>query len=230
MRRSWKGPMLRTLSVIRRRGSFALPTLVILACGPQQSAPPAAAKPTQDSAAAPTVAADRLLLAAVRVALPPPGFTVADLPDPQSKGAADIGQFCTHCHNLPTPTIHSATDWPSVVRRMWLRMDRIALEFDVPVPTPEQRQTMLNYLIINALKVSGSNLPAGAGRPTFSRVCSNCHSLPDPRQHSSDDWPVVVLRMESRMVQMQVNRPKPAEMQEILGYLRQVTARKRGGK
>src|SRR5258706_472532 len=74
-----------------------------------------------------------------------------------------------------------------------------------------------------ALKVSGADLPQGPGRPTFSQVCSRCHSLPDPRQHSKDDWPAVVMRMETRMQQMQVNRPQQAEMQEILAYLQQAS-------
>jgi cytochrome c5 len=207
----------------------SLIALALLACGPQQPAQRADAKAGGDSAQAASTANDKLLLAALRVALPPPGVTAQDLPDPHAAGAGDLAQFCTRCHNLPAPTIHSATDWPSVVRRMWLRMDRLSPEFGVPVPTAEQRQTMLNYLIENALKVSGAELPQGPGRPTFSQVCSRCHSLPDPRQHSPDDWPAVVMRMETRMQQMQVNRPPQAQVQEILAYLQQASkgARKR---
>jgi len=87
----------------------------------------------------------------------------------------------------------------------------------------EQRQVMLDYLIKHALRVSGAALPQGAGRATFSQVCSQCHALPDPRQHSPADWPAVVLRMQERMNQMKVNQPSPQQTQEILGYLTRVT-------
>ena len=94
---------------------------------------------------------EQLILAAVEVALPPPGIAPGDLPNPESEGARHIATFCAACHNLPSPMIHSATDWPGVIRRMWLRMDRLPPSFGVKVPTMQQRQGMLNYLIANAL-------------------------------------------------------------------------------
>jgi len=166
----------------------------------------------------------RLLLAAAGVALPPPGVTPAALPEPQSEGAAGVVKYCAPCHNLPTPTIHSATDWPSVVRRMWLRADRLPSEFGVVAPTADERQVILNYLIRDALVVSGSALPAGAGRSTFSKACSRCHALPDPRQHSPTDWPSVVARMQQRMDQMNVDQPPREALREILAYLDQASA------
>lgn len=168
---------------------------------------------------------DRLLLASARVALPPPGLTTADLPDPQSEGAQAMGQFCTACHSLPAPTIHSATDWPSVLRRMWLRMELLPAGLRVPVPSEQQRQAILNYVLSHALQVSGAALPEGAGRATFSRTCSRCHALPDPRQHSTADWPAVVLRMEQRMDQMKVDRPAQGQVSEIILYLQETSRR-----
>jgi cytochrome c5 len=192
-------------------------------CQPRDSAKEAAQ--SQPAAAAAGVN-DQLILAAASVALPPPGVAPGDLPNPESEGARHVAAFCAACHNLPSPMIHSATDWPSVVRRMWLRMDRLPPSFGVRVPSMQQRQAMLNYLIANALKVSGANLPQGAGRATFAQTCSRCHALPDPRQHSAADWPAVVLRMEERMDQMKVDRPSPDSTQQILLYLGAVTARR----
>lgn len=172
---------------------------------------------------------DRLLLAAAKVALPPPGVQASDLPDPHSPGAQAVVKYCTACHNLPAPTIHSATDWPGVVRRMWLRMDRLPPDLQVPVPTPAERHYILDYLVSNALQVSGLTLPPGRGRETFSQACSRCHALPDPYQHSPDDWPTVVRRMEQRMTQMNVEVPQPREIGEILTYLQTVSAQRRRG-
>lgn len=202
--------------------------LLLAACGQSPPAQRAAADTVGQAApsAEPGVN-DRLILAAAKVALPPPGVSPADLPEPGSEGAKYLSEFCVGCHNLPSPAIHSATDWPSVIRRMWLRMDRLPPEFGVKVPSPEQRQVTLDYLINNGLKVSGSALPAGPGRATFSQSCSRCHALPDPLQHSPDDWPAVVTRMGTRMDQMKVDRPTPAQTGEILMYLQQVSATRR---
>ncbi len=169
---------------------------------------------------------DLLLLAAAKVALPPPGVQPGDLPDPHSPGAQAVARYCSTCHNLPSPTLHSATDWPGVVRRMWLRMDRLPDDLKVPVPTAAERHYILDYLVTNALQVSGVILPAGPGRETFSQVCSRCHALPDPYQHSPEDWPTVVRRMEQRMVQMNVDLPQPPEIGAILTYLQNVSARR----
>ena len=168
---------------------------------------------------------DRLLLASAKAALPPPGVAPADLPDPASVGAQALGQFCVACHNLPAPTFHAATDWPRVLRRMWLRMELLPAGLRVPVPSEQQRQAMVDYLTSHALQVSGAALPEGAGRATFSGMCSRCHALPDPRQHSSADWPSVVLRMEQRMDQMNVDRPSQGQVSEIILYLQQASRR-----
>lgn len=170
---------------------------------------------------------DQLLLAAAKVALPPPGIAPGDLPDPQSRGAQLLIQYCAQCHSLPAPSAHSATDWPSVARRMWLRMDFLPDSLGIHVPSAADRFELLNYLVTNALKVSGTVLPAGKGRDEFSVVCSQCHALPDPRVHSAEDWPTVYSRMERNMERMQVQAPSGTVSQDILLYLQTVAGRRR---
>jgi cytochrome c5 len=160
------------------------------------------------------------------VALPPPGIAPGDLPDPQSRGAQLLINYCAQCHALPAPTTHSATDWPSVARRMWLRMDNLPASLGIRVPPPEDRFVLLNYLLNNSLKVSGTVLPAGKGRNEFSVVCSQCHSLPDPRVHSAEDWPTVYSRMERNMERMRVQPPTGAVGQDILLYLQTVAGKR----
>ena len=168
---------------------------------------------------------DELLLAAANVALPPPGIEAVDLPDPGSPGAQLVARYCGQCHNMPSPQMHSATDWPVIARRMWLRMELLSPSLDVKVPTLAERFTLLNYLTANALKVSGSNLPSGVGREAFAQVCSRCHALPDPRVHSRADWPTVFARMEQNMVRMQVPPPTREQATDLLLYLQAVEAR-----
>jgi len=170
--------------------------------------------------------ADQLLLAAAKVALPPAGLAAGDLPEPASRGALLVAQYCGQCHALPTPAAHSATDWPSVARRMWLRMEWLPPALGVKVPAPAERGTILSYLLANSLKVSGAMLPAGRGRDAFAVVCSQCHGLPDPSTHSADDWPAVYSRMERNMERMQIQPPGGTASTDILLYLQTVAGKR----
>jgi cytochrome c5 len=179
------------------------------------------------SAAADTLSrSDQLLLAAAKVALPPPGVSPGDLPDPTSRGAQLLVEYCAQCHSLPAPSMHSLTDWPSVARRMWLRMEWLPDAQGVKVPTTADRYVMLEYLTANALKVSGAVLPPGPGRDKFAVVCSQCHALPDPRVHSPADWPTVYARMERNMERMLVKPPVGTAGTDILLYLQTVAGKR----
>ncbi len=162
---------------------------------------------------------DQLLLASAKVALPPPGVAPTDLPDPESEGAGLVQQYCTACHELPTPLIHSATDWPRVVRRMWLRMDGVGGSYDVAIPASAERVVMLRYLIDNALKVSGVALPPGPERFLFAATCSRCHELPDPKQYAYEAWIAVVQRMAALMESMLREALTQDEYSKIVRYL-----------
>jgi mono/diheme cytochrome c family protein len=186
-----------------------------------QAAPPAAAGLTRT---------ERLLLAAASIALPPEGIAPGDLPDPRSRGAQLVVAYCAQCHALPTPLAHSATDWPGVVRRMWLRMEWLPESLRVLVPTPPERYEILRYLTGNALKVSGAVLPPGRGRDAFALVCSRCHALPDVRVHSPADWGIVYARMERNMERMKVPPPAAGQGEEILYYLQTVVGKERSAK
>lgn len=177
--------------------------------------------PSQDDAAlggAPS-AADDLILASARIGLPPPGLGPGELPDPDSEGAQYLRQYCTACHALPSPGAHSATDWPSYMRRMWMRLDALDPKYSVPVPSAGERVVLMRYLLDNALQVSRVDLPARQGRELFINECSRCHELPDPRQHSAADWPAVVIRMREHSVDMLGRSPTQSQVQEIILYL-----------
>jgi hypothetical protein len=115
---------------------------------------------------------------------------------------------------------HSATDWPGVTRRMWIRMDELPESLGVKVPTAAERYEILKYLTGNALKMSGSVLPAGPGRDTYALVCSRCHALPDMRVHSKEDWATVFARMERNMERMKVKPLTPKQAEDVMLYLK----------
>jgi cytochrome c5 len=168
---------------------------------------------------------DELLLAAANVALPPPGVTAADLPDPNSQGAQLVAAHCGQCHGLPQPAMHSRTDWPSVARRMWLRTEGLSTKLIVKIASMGERFLMLEYLLANSLRVSGATLPPGPGRESFQLVCSRCHTLPDPKVHSAQDWPAVFARMETNMTRMKVPPLQGTQTTDILIYLQQASRR-----
>jgi hypothetical protein len=105
---------------------------------------------------------------------------------------------------------------------MWLRMDRLPDSLGIQTSDEGQRGTMLNYLMANALRVSGAELPPGRGREDFALICSRCHALPDIKVHASGDWPSVFLRMEQNMERMNVSLPNQEQTGNILLYLQEV--------
>jgi cytochrome c5 len=190
--------------------------ITVLMAASACSQPPEGAAGGAQAALSPS---DQLLLASAKVALPPEGVIPADLPDPQSSGATYLQTYCMTCHSLPSPAMHSATDWPGVLRRMWLRMGLLESTFRVPEPDLGERIVLLDYLVGNALKVTTETLPDRPGRDEFQKTCNQCHELPDPHQHSSQDWFVVVRRMNDHMQAILGKQLTNAEIEQITTYL-----------
>lgn len=208
----------------RSRGVWlrlSLAAVWLVACGDTSPRPGTAREALQDSSAF----SDDLLLAATKIALPPAGVGPDDLPAPNSQGALYIGKYCTACHELPSPSTHSSTDWPPIIRRMWLRMDRVAPKYEIPMPTAAERVVMARYLADNALQVSRAELPAGTGREAFVNACSRCHELPDPAQHPPQDWAGVVQRMAGHVNEILGDALTSGEIRSIVSYLERASAR-----
>jgi len=207
----------------RTIAALATCILALAGCQPEGDAGPS------DTAAPPPPSAlsssDALLLASARIALPPVDFDAASLPEPSSTGATLLVRYCGQCHAVPSPTMHSATDWPRILRRMWLRMDHLPDSLQVALPEVGDRNMMSRYLMENALQVSAGDLPAGKGRETFATLCSQCHTLPDPFLHSGKDWVGVFQRMELNMERMGVRRPDRTETEAVLSYLQDLPPR-----
>lgn len=198
-----------------RRSGLRLVVLVALttvtSCAESRNA-------SDGSATPPAAESDARFLAAARVALPP-AAPASSLPEPESDGARLLERYCTGCHPLPTPSIHSAADWPQVTRRMWLRIDGLAPGFTIPRPTMAERAVIVRYLTGHALPTSGAALPDRPGRNTYVTVCGRCHELPDLRTHTAGDWGVVVGRMQERMESMLGSGMNEEEQADILRYL-----------
>jgi len=139
----------------------------------------------------------------------PPAVTPRDLPEPQSEGARLTLRYCVQCHYLPNPRMHTAEKWAGIVERMVWRMQgkgnigRLMKEMMAGVQAPaEEEVAILNrYLQKHSQKEidpAHPGLRTEAGK-MFSIACSQCHAAPDPRQHTSGEWPAVVERMKQHM-------------------------------
>ncbi len=157
----------------------------------------------------------------------PPGVDPRQLPEPRSRGALLIVQYCVQCHNLPNPAMHEAGKWPGIFERMVVRMrgrgnlgelmrDMMA---GVTAPGVDDADALLAYLRRHAQqpldpeKYPAVDLPEGQ---SFRLACQQCHVLPDPRRHTAAEWPAVVARMEKNMAWMNRvvgNHPDPREPQ-----------------
>ncbi len=156
----------------------------------------------------------------------PPGIEPALLPEPQSQGALLLGRYCSQCHNLPGPGTHTADEWPAVVERMNPRMQMMSgpgrMGVMVDSPSESELQSILRYLQEYSQKpideAQYDDLDSSEGR-AFQSTCSLCHALPDPQQHTSEEWPAVVERMKQNMVTQGKAVPNEATVEEVVGFL-----------
>ncbi len=156
----------------------------------------------------------------------PPGIDPAQLPAPTSKGARLLGRYCMQCHNLPGPGMHTAQEWPAVVARMNQRMQMMSghgmMMGQVEAPSANELQSLLDYLQAHAQRpIDPTRYPelATAWGRAFQTTCAQCHALPDPKQHSANEWPGVVARMQQNMRTMGKPVPDEKALGEIIGFL-----------
>ena len=77
----------------------------------------------------------------------PPGLDPAFLPEPRSSGAQLLARYCTQCHELPGPGLHTADEWPSVADRMARRMRMMSgMMHDIEAPDNDELRTLVAYL------------------------------------------------------------------------------------
>jgi cytochrome c2 len=163
----------------------------------------------------------------------PPGISSEDLPAPDSDGAALMSRYCTQCHNLPGPGLHTAEEWPVVTARMFQRMEgmtdrrhRLGMMRrhmpSIQAPTAAERDVIVAYLAQHAIHPAAPHEPESpetTEQALFRQTCSRCHALPDTASHTGDEWPLVVERMRKNMETMGRPGIKDGERDAIVRYL-----------
>lgn len=153
----------------------------------------------------------------------PPGLDPEHLPDPRSSGAQLLARYCTQCHELPGPGLHTADEWPSVADRMNQRMRMMSgMMHDIDAPNNDEFRTLVAYLQQHAQipidRARYMDLSAPAGK-LFEATCSQCHVLPDPKQHTANEWLGVVGRMTQNMKAMGKPLPDQATLETVIEFL-----------
>lgn len=152
----------------------------------------------------------------------PEGIPASELPQPASRPARLVAEYCSQCHGIPTPRRLSAEEWPLTLRRMTARMERMQRMpmRSLRAPSPEEVRIMLDYLEDNALRTTpADSLPTNPAAHLFARTCSRCHALPDPAQHAAGEWPGVVERMRENMRRMEVDGITDEQAGRIVEFL-----------
>ncbi|WP_078484992.1 hypothetical protein [Solemya pervernicosa gill symbiont] len=156
----------------------------------------------------------------------PPGMSIEQLPQSDHPGALLMQRYCAQCHNLPGPGRHTAVEWPQVLERMDTLMEVSsrfgALLGRVEVPTQGESLQIQAYLNTNALQPM-RHFSGGFREKSYQQHCSGCHALPDPAQHSADEWPMVMARMARNREVMKRAPLSPETQLTILAYLQQAS-------
>lgn len=156
----------------------------------------------------------------------PAGLRAEDLPDAESRGAKVLGLYCAQCHDLPDPRMHTPEEWEAVVARMEQHMQAQAggMLARILQPSTQDQVVLVDYLQAHGLKpIKGlvvASLDSGEGQ-SYRQVCSGCHALPDPAQHTPKEWRLVVARMKQNI--SEAGRPLPPDdaFGAVLRYLEQ---------
>lgn len=178
------------------------------------------------------------MISSVGAGLPPPIFQEQDLPEPTSRGAQLLRAYCVQCHGIPAPQMHSAAEWPILMRRMQMRATTLHDRMGGPMtrellgevllsgmasavlPSAADADTLLAYLERHAMPAAApGELGTGPEAERFVQRCGTCHEAPAPGAHTPDEWEEVVGRMRANMAVMSVKPLTDEEVRRVLAFL-----------
>ena len=70
------------------------------------------------------------------------------LPEPSSQGAKLVATYCVQCHAAPQPSLHTASEWSSVIQRMQAHINGGMP--GIKTPTGQEMKAILAYMQKNA--------------------------------------------------------------------------------
>ena len=178
------------------------------------------------------------LVASTGTGLPPSSYRLADLPEPEARGAALQQVYCVQCHGVASPKMHSAAEWPILLRRMNMRTrtlrDRLAGEQvegavdemlmaglqTANIPTAEDQDSLVAYFTRHALPAAEpAEIGNGPDDLLYLEYCSLCHETPSRTAHGPEGAEALVYRMSAMMQILGMTPPSDAEKQRLISYV-----------
>lgn len=179
------------------------------------------------------------LVASTGTGLPPTSYRLADLPEPEARGASLQQVYCVQCHGVASPKMHTAAEWPILLRRMNMRTrtlrDRLAGERvegavdemlmaglqSANIPTAEDQDSLVAYFTRHALPAAD---PGEIGDEPddllYLEYCSLCHEIPSRTAHGPEGAQALVYRMSAMMQILGMVPPSDAQKQRLTAYLK----------
>jgi hypothetical protein len=179
------------------------------------------------------------LVASTGTGLPPNSYRLADLPEPDARGALLQQVYCVQCHGISSPKMHTAEEWPILLRRMNMRMrtlrDRLGGETiegavdemlmaglqAANIPTAEDQDSLIAYFTRHGLPAAlPGEIGDGPDDKLYVEYCSLCHELPSRTAHGPEGAQALVYRMSAMMEILGMVPPSEAEKQRLVAYLK----------
>jgi hypothetical protein len=64
-----------------------------------------------------------------------------------------FARYCGQCHSLPSPTEHTAEEWPTVANRMFRIMSGMAgHSTNLKIPSLAEQDAIISYLVVSSLR------------------------------------------------------------------------------
>ena len=183
------------------------------------------------------------LIASTGSGLPPAGFQQGDLPEPGSRGAGLVQAYCRQCHGLASPRMHTADEWPLLVRRMLMRAEALKYRLDGPateamiddmllaglrssqLPSATDTDTLIAYFVRNGLPAAAEDeIPDTEDGRLYGQTCSGCHEVPSPTAHGPEGAQALVARMSAMMQMQGMTPPTKEEAARLVTFLQNATA------
>jgi cytochrome c5 len=181
-------------------------------------------KPAVSGANADKLASGKMTDVSASRGLLPKGVTPNNLPNAESRGATLVTLYCGQCHNLPTPVMHSAQEWPAIMVRMqsYFQASKNGILRHVILPPQKDLKILEAYLTSNAQPsldpLKYDDIATQRGQ-RFISTCSQCHTAPSPKSHTKNEWPRVVLRMKANMQAANLSAPEQSTLLDIIDFL-----------
>jgi hypothetical protein len=180
------------------------------------------------------------LIASVGTGLPPTSYRLEDLPEQGSRAVGLQQAYCLQCHGVSSPRMHSADEWPILIRRMLMRGAALHSRLGGPrteamvdsmlmaglrtaqLPPAEDVDSLVAYFQRNAFPAATEQeIPDTPEAALYVEKCTACHDTPSPSAHPADELQGLVARMSAMAAMLGMEQLTAEEQSRIVAFMQQ---------